>query len=813
MHTQMADDVVTRPEAAPGPAATSLADVVRGHLDGVASIVELAGPDVGLNLRAGLDPGEAGGLDYRRVATGTLGGPPGASGDGAAGPWLGPDTLAVIPVGPDPARHLPVKPFGAAARPGPVGARGLLLLGFAPARLPYQHILDVLAARNCLILQAEALDETDFPSAVVFARADPGPPGPDAGPPAQDAGLRNMNEYVLGRFVGQALNARLAALSQADAGDAPGPGAVAGQPPEAARPFQAGPFQADPFQADPFQAGPVQAGTAQAGLALERDRLARALRGTQRELVGMQEKLTALERSTSLEVGRAVVGVAKRPWREGTRLPLGLYRLWRERSGAALARRDAGGRPGSALTVLQDSGGAGLGDRWLAAYTAPGTAAGGVSRLVITGALTALSAATMEPDAIVVPLLPHDADFVLEGTGADLVLIEAAAMLPGCAWAYAGDPAATDRGRRLAAMVSLARSLGKPVVLLRNAPWQLTAGLDWLAASCDAVIDGDLGVQLARFNPIGLDAGRPCHPVYAALRDPREPPAVRLVLDELTRSHGLVAASDAVSWRSAPARYREHGLFVAANDTQAREQLAAGARVIGPVATTGTASGGAPGADAAQAAREIAAGRAAGAPSLAEIRLVLRDLFENHATPARLAGLARLLGLPVDVTASRGMAVLAELPDASHVQRLSHDLMRQRLRPAEVIVSLAGPRPDAPAAAAVHTVTRALRALADSGPVVRVLAGTGLRASAAAARSPWVARWEPGRDYPDCYLLDLACALECSRADAVGHAPGADYVFTQAIEPALARRDLLLPDAPAAETWGGHGLRMLSICS
>jgi hypothetical protein len=783
MHTQMAGDVVTRPEAGPGRAAASLADVVRGHLDGVASIVELAGPDVGLNLLAGLDPGEAGGLDYCRIAAGTVGSPPGASADGADQPWLGRDTLVVIPVGPDPARHLPVDAFTDVARQLPEGARGLLLLGFAPARLPYQHILDMLSARNCLILHTEALDEADFPSAIVFARADPGPPG-------QGAGLRNMNEYVLGRFVEQALHARLAILpwADADADGAPGPGAAAGHPGTAAGP---GPVAA------------AQAGPAQAGLALERDRLARALRGTQRELVGMQEKLTALERSTSLEVGRAVVGVAKRPWREGTRLPLGLYRLWRERSRAAPVRRGAAGRPGSALTVLQDSGGAGLGERWLAAYTAPGAVAGGVSRLVIAGALTALGAATMEPDAIVVPLLPHDADFVLEGTGADLVLIEAAAMLPGCAWAYAGDPAATDRGRRLAAMVSLARSLGKPVVLLRNAPWQLTAGLDWLAASCDAVIDGDLGVQLARFNPIGLDAGRPCDPVYAALRDPREPPAVRLVLDELTRSHGLVAAPDAPSWRSAPARYREHGLFVAANDTQAHEQLAAGARVIGPVGTAVTA----------QAAREIAAGRKAGARSLAEIRPVLRDLFENHATPARLAGLTRLLGLPADVTASRGIAVLAELPDASHAQRLSHDLMRQRLRPAEVIVTLGGPGPDAPGTTAARAVTRALRGLADSGPVVRVLAGTDPRASAAAARSPWAARWEPDRDYPDCYLLDLACAVECSRADAVGHVPGADYVFTQAIEPALARRDLLLADAPAPGTWGGHGLRMLSISS
>ena len=235
-------------------------------------------------------------------------------------------------------------------------------------------------------------------------------------------------------------------------------------------------------------------GTARAGITLERDRRARALRGAQRELVGVQEKLMALERLTSLEVGRAVVGVALRPWREGARLPLDLYRLWRERSGAAPARRTGGDpadRPGGALALLQDRGGQGLGDRWLAAFTTPGQPPAGDSPgdaggLVITGALTALSCATIEPDAVVHPLLPHDADFVLEGTGADLVLIETAALLPGCGWAYAGDPAATDRGRRLAAVISLARSLGKPVVLLRNAPWHLIRGLDWLTASCDA---------------------------------------------------------------------------------------------------------------------------------------------------------------------------------------------------------------------------------------------------------------------------------------------------------------------------------------
>ena len=84
--------------------------------------------------------------------------------------------------------------------------------------------------------------------------------------------------------------------------------------------------------------------------------------------------------------------------------------------------------------------------------------------------LTDASCAALAPDATAEQLLPHDAAFVLEGSGADLVLIEAAALLPGGAWAHAGDPAAADRGRRLADLIDLARALGKPVIFLRNAP-------------------------------------------------------------------------------------------------------------------------------------------------------------------------------------------------------------------------------------------------------------------------------------------------------------------------------------------------------
>ena len=73
-------------------------------------------------------------------------------------------------------------------------------------------------------------------------------------------------------------------------------------------------------------------------------------------------------------------------------------------------------------------------------------------------------------------------------------------------------------------MIVMARALGKPVVLVRDVPQALMPGLSWLAASCDAVLEGGLGVQLARFNPVGAQPGPAVAPVYAGARDPREAP-------------------------------------------------------------------------------------------------------------------------------------------------------------------------------------------------------------------------------------------------------------------------------------------------
>ena len=553
------------------------------------------------------------------------------------------------------------------------------------------------------------------------------------------------------------------------------------------------------------------------GLAAERDRLARTLRETRLQLAMTQARLAALEQSATMELGRTLVRAARRPWSRGVQLPADLVRLWRERGGLT--------GPGAATLALasaQLGDLAGGGERFLSALTAPGLGAPVAAApgwtppgLVITGVLTARACATLAPDAAVLPLLPHDADVMLESAGADLVLIEAEAMLAGSAWAYAGDPAATDRGRRLGRLIAAARALGKPVLFIRNVPAHLAPGLDWVAASCDAVSDDGFGVQLARFNPIGLAGSRSGHPVYAGPRDPRQAPAVRTLLDAIAADTGpgSVEVTGSLPWHRLPELYRAHAQFVTASADQAGEQLACGARVImiGGERDAGTVPVGDDLVVADLAAlREKLAGLQACPPrSAADTLPVLREIFTMQATPARLAALAKLAGLGDDVIAGRRIGVLSRAADAATAAALSAGLAGQRFLPSELVVLAEAPDA-ASAELSARAVTATLTGLADRGvdvraiPVVTGEPSSWLRRAATAARSPWVVPWQAQREYRDTYLLDLACARECAQADVAGYG-GSGYNFTDALDPALARREYLTAADP------GHGLRLFSV--
>jgi len=532
------------------------------------------------------------------------------------------------------------------------------------------------------------------------------------------------------------------------------------------------------------------------GLAAERDRLARTLRDTRLQLAMTQARLAALEDSATMELGRTLVRAARRPWSRGVQLPLDLIKLWRDR-GALTG-------PGAATLALasaQLGDLAGGGERFLSALTAPGLGAPGAASagftppaLVITGVLSAHACATLAPDAAVHPVLPHDADVVLESEGADVVLIEAAAMLASSPWAYAGDPAAADRGRRLGRLIASARALGKPVIFIRNVPAHLAPGLDWVAASCDAVSEEGFGVQLARFNPVGLPAGRPSAPVYAGSRDPRETPSVRALLDFVA---GSVKLTGDIGWRARPGLYREHAVFVTVSPDQAREQIACGARVV-MVAGEPTAL-----------RDQIGAARAQRPLTEGGTRPALREIFAGHATPARLAGLAAMAGLPGDLITGRQVAVLARVEDAAGAAALSASLARQQFAPAEVVVTF--PAPEGEAGQVAGSVAAALGHLAGRGVLITAVptapgaAGPSwVPLAAKQARSPWVVLWQADHSHEDSYLLDLACARECSQADAVGYA-GVTYGYVTSLEPALARREYFGSDGSRA------GLRLFSL--
>jgi hypothetical protein len=583
----------------------------------------------------------------------------------------------------------------------------------------------------------------------------------------------------------------------------------------------------DMIPADP--AGPAGSALSEdAGVAAERERLARQLRETRMMLAMTETRLAALEQSSTMKFGRTIANAAKKPWPRGALLPRDLFRLWKDRA----APKSGAANAATALAAAQLADLSGTGGRFLSSLTAPGalaladpalTLAGGLSAgsagtgagLVITGAISALGCATLAPEAVVHPLLPHDADVLLEGTGADLVLIEAAALLPGSPWAYATDPAAADRGRRLARLIVLARSLGKPVILIRNVPQSLMPGIGWLAASCDAVIDGGLGVQLARFNPIGVSVARASTPVYAGARDPREAPAVRALLDALTDgpNPAVQLAGDAArSWRALPALYREHAVFVTASADQAREQAASGARVIGPLGS---------GTDAATVRGQLEAVRGGRPATITDVRGWLRDIFAEHATPARLAEIVRTAELPADLVWGRRIAALARVADSAEADRLAAALLGQRLRPTEVVAA-APPTTAAAVREALGKLTdHDIRVVvtSDDGPAHDNPADGGrdlgwARPLARLADAPWLAPWT-GEDAarPATYLLDLACARECAQADAVGFG-GGEYEFTHWLEkPALIRSALLAPGGPAPADWGSHGLRLFTIVS
>jgi hypothetical protein len=533
-------------------------------------------------------------------------------------------------------------------------------------------------------------------------------------------------------------------------------------------------------------------------------KLRAALRDREARVHELEERLAALESSTTMQFGRVFAQAARRPARGAVRLPRQLYRLWKHRDAPQPAAS------GERRTGLDLNGLPRPEDRLLLAVP---TLAGPADTITIAGVLGPACLATATDFARVVSLLPHDAVLALETADADMVVVDAAAGAPGGAWAYLGEPGMYDREQALGALLETARGRGLPVVLWDDtgsgeepgaAPPGL-ARLEWSAT-------GSPGVSLRRFNPVGAVV-RDTVPVIVEPfgASARVPPGVRRAVADIAVTIGArTVTSDP---RALPGLLRRSAITLALTPGQVPEQLAAGALVLCPapvaarlpadlrehvytVAEGGAARPGGPGVELAGrpggAENTVAVAALAAAAGGHDPRPALRTLFVRYATPVRLAALCESLGLRADPLRERRVAVVADVADAAAALRLVAGLQAQIHRPAEAVMTGPG--------AAI-----AAGELAERGIVAH--------SSAEAARSAWIAPWPTRDEIPATHLVDLVCAAECSGADAVGGTGGgaaAPYTFVTDIEPALVRREWYgLGGSPAQ--WAAQGARLLSL--
>jgi len=586
-----------------------------------------------------------------------------------------------------------------------------------------------------------------------------------------------------------------------------------------------------------------------AELTRERAELAAALRQAQGQLRSVERKVASLEGSTSMRVGRALIGAAKNP-RAGMKLPREAYRMWRLRGGRAGVAKARGTTPASDEVMGSPE------VRRLVAWR--GSSLEPRDRLSVVGVLRPGTAATLGRHAFVSTTTPDDAVAVIERSDPDLVLIETAVGGASTPWSYLGDAAATERERRLLGLVEAAQSAGRPVVLWRNTPVHLTAALDDFAARCDLVVDSaparsggtpwSVGVSLAEAVDLGIASDQRSTVLYAGGHDPREPAPRRALLEQALRAagenlvirprrggpgvEGLPADLQRFVGRELRddeyvAACRESAVViaspfvVAASTLGLRDDdllaLATGARLVSGTNHDLAAVGGlahaltltdGPGIEAAVRSA-IEAGPVRGA----QVMETLRTLFLHHAVPARLRELADLVGVLADVDVDRRIAVVVPPGTPINAAALVESVASQTHRPTELAVL----RNDLPS-------DRALDELDAMGVKVTARGGAdaGLHELAWAVDAHWLALWSPmagDRPWSTSHLLDLAIGAEATKADAVGTGArdgieavdGFDHAATGSV---MLRRDLVLADAQHyvdLHRWSRSGRRLVAV--
>jgi hypothetical protein len=206
----------------------------------------------------------------------------------------------------------------------------------------------------------------------------------------------------------------------------------------------------------------------------------------------------------------------------------------------------------------------------------------------------------------------------------------------------------------------------------------------------------------------------------------------------------------------------------------------------------------------------VRAAVADGPLTAAEHLAVLRTLALSHTVTARLTELVRRLGLDVEAGHARRVAVVLPPGDGIDATQLVESLLRQSVRPVEVVVSRRDLEP-----------ATALDELVASGVAVRTVAQAdpSYVDLAAAASAPWITSWAPASQGPwtDSHVLDLLIGAESGvDVDAVTltSSGGVRAMATFEGGATLLRRELVLADdSPSTDltAWSRRGRTLVAV--
>mgnify|MGYP000069930980 CR=1 FL=1 len=243
------------------------------------------------------------------------------------------------------------------------------------------------------------------------------------------------------------------------------------------------PATPDPTPVDYGETGPAEPPDTErlAKLAGENARLRSEIRQTLTRAQRAEADATRVRSSTKFQVGDLLVKAARHPKRL-LLLPRDLIRLYRLRGHRRTQPEAATGETGLGRARRSD-----YTDEIAARLLLPRIAEQPSRPLAVAGALDPLTATQWGDVVAITHVLPHDAGALIRDVDPDVVVIDTAAAGPFGTWSHLGDPAATDRALAARELITSAKGLGRPIMLLRSR--HDGAGFDAIAASCDLVVD------------------------------------------------------------------------------------------------------------------------------------------------------------------------------------------------------------------------------------------------------------------------------------------------------------------------------------